>query len=309
MRTLDASIHELARRQYGLVTRRQLAERGVDRRYVARRLRAGVWRSPFPTVIDVGTHPASWEKSVRAVVLAAGPNAWASHATAAVLHGMLDVARPATVDVTVLRGRRTMAGDVALHTTLRLEADESTTVGGIPVTSRPRTVVDLAPGLDDGHLELLVGDELRRWRGGTELLARVAARRPGWSGSARVLEVLRRMPESVGRTDSFMEVRAVVRLVVRAGLPEPEVQGEIRDADGRFLARGDLVWRDAGLIVELIGRRFHGTPSRRAADLERTDRLHAAGWDVIEVYWEDLDGPAVEALVARLGARLDLDDA
>lgn len=114
MRNHDLVAADLGRSQLGLVTRSQLRKAGVDHRAVKRRTDARIWTLPFPWVVDLGTHPASWEKQVLAQVLAAGDGAVASHLTAAAIHGMLDVPRPRDVDVTVLRGRCTeVAGHLA----------------------------------------------------------------------------------------------------------------------------------------------------------------------------------------------------
>lgn len=293
----------LGRGQLGLVTRRQLREAGIDHRAVARRLRDGAWRAPFPTVIDLRTHAASWERSVLAVVLASGDGAVASHATAGHLHGMLDVPRPEAIDVAVPRGGRTMTGAVALHTTVRLRPDERGMVGAVPVTSRLRTVLDLAGRVERGHLELLVGDEVRGRSAAAEELAALARRRPGWRGSSRVLHVLALLGPAVVDAESPLEVRGLA-LLRHAGITDPEVQGVIRDGGDRFLARADAVWRAERLILEFAGRRFHDTPTRRAADADRRRRLEAEGWRVIEVHHEDLGGDRSRRFLERLRGAL-----
>jgi very-short-patch-repair endonuclease len=48
----------------------------------------------------------------------------------------------------------------------------------------------------------------------------------------------------------------------------------------------DLLWREAALVVELDGRRYHA--HRRRADAERDARLRAAGFDVRRYGWGDV---------------------
>ena len=64
------------------------------------------------------------------------------------------------------------------------------------------------------------------------------------------------------------------------GCPTPEVNAEIRDADGDWLAEGDLVWREAKLIVEYDGR-VHLTDKQRQVDAQRRNQLIAEGWTVL----------------------------
>lgn len=76
----------------------------------------------------------------------------------------------------------------------------------------------------------------------------------------------------------------LVRLeLVSAGLPEPSLNVEIYDADGRFLARGDLVYKKWRIIVEYDGDHHRTDPDQYSRDLARVDDLTAAGWRVIRV--------------------------
>lgn len=303
MRSLDVRAHEIGRTQLGFARRSQLRAAGIDYRVIARRRAEGTWTEPHPGVIDLGTHPPSWERDVLALVLATGEHAWASHRTAAYLYRMLDISRPRRTDVTILRGRSHQTDGIELHSTVRLEPDERGTVGATPVTSRLRTVVDLACDLDQEHLELLVADEVRGRPNAARHLERIAGRRPGWPGSPRVVAILRALGGGIGDVESFMEARGLKRFR-DAGIPDPEVQPDISDGHGRHVARVDLLWRAAMLIVEFIGRRWHETPTRRQADAIRRRRLEALGHRVLEVYWEDLDGAGFDALVAEIRAHL-----
>src|SRR5687767_2082986 len=91
------ALWELARRQLGLITRAQalqLATKWELQRLVADGHLTVLRRSVFA----VGGMPASYEQAVLAAVLAAGELAWASHRTAARLHG-LKVPPPEGIDV------------------------------------------------------------------------------------------------------------------------------------------------------------------------------------------------------------------
>jgi very-short-patch-repair endonuclease len=74
---------------------------------------------------------------------------------------------------------------------------------------------------------------------------------------------------------------------VRAGLPAPRCQVGLRPAGGG-VARVDLVWDDARLVVELDGHATHATRRRRQADAERSARLGLAAWHTVRFTYEDV---------------------
>lgn len=69
-----------------------------------------------------------------------------------------------------------------------------------------------------------------------------------------------------------------LRLLLReAGLPEPEVNEDIFDDDGTFVACGDLVYRERRVVVEYEGD-GHREPAQFQRDIERFQRLTEIGW-------------------------------
>lgn len=83
------------------------------------------------------------------------------------------------------------------------------------------------------------------------------------------------------REDSWSARESVVRCrIVLSGLPEPELNLDVRDDDGRFLACIDLAYPSQKVGIEyqslLHARRY-------SEDVERLAALRAAGWTVIEV--------------------------
>ncbi|WP_091184480.1 DUF559 domain-containing protein [Paramicrobacterium humi] len=65
-----------------------------------------------------------------------------------------------------------------------------------------------------------------------------------------------------------------------AELPEPVLNYDVTDNAGRFLACIDLAYPDAKIAIEYMGQ-HHG--KQYARDVERVERLRAAGWIVIQV--------------------------
>lgn len=104
------------------------------------------------------------------------------------------------------------------------------------------------------------------------------------------------------RTDSVAETE--LRLdAADAGLPEFEVNGEIRDGAGRFLALGDLVHRPSRVLLEYDGEQHRLDRRQYGRDVERLDALAAAGWRVIRVNATHR-GAAREAVLARTRAAI-----
>jgi hypothetical protein len=82
----DVSLADLARRQHGLVTRRQAAEAGISAGMIRRRLQTDRWHPFGGDVFLVTADTATWHTRVMAACLAT--NGIASHHTAARLHGL-----------------------------------------------------------------------------------------------------------------------------------------------------------------------------------------------------------------------------
>jgi predicted transcriptional regulator of viral defense system len=147
----DRAIAGLAARQHGVVNRRQLLDAGVSDKAMERRLRSGHLVRLHRGVYAVGHAQLRPEGRWLAAVLAAGPGAALSHRSAAALHGVRD--GDGAIDVTTTR-RATVRG-VVIHRTTVLAAQDVTTRRGVPITTLPRTLVDLAG--------ILTAEQCARW--------------------------------------------------------------------------------------------------------------------------------------------------
>jgi very-short-patch-repair endonuclease len=84
------------------------------------------------------------------------------------------------------------------------------------------------------------------------------------------------------RVDSPMETRLRMLLVL-AGLPEPEVNREVRDDHGSVILRLDLSYPSVKLAVEYDGRHHAELVEQRHRDLDRRDDLEDADWRLLIV--------------------------
>src|SRR5262245_8618916 len=138
------SVGDLARSQWGIVTRRQLIERGMSTRGVSDWARDGRLHRLHRGIYAYGHDQLRVEGRRLAAVMACGPGAALSHRSAARLWG-ISQGSSALSDVTVpsQNGRRKRDG-IRVHRSARLAGDEVTVVSGIPVTTLARTLLDLA---------------------------------------------------------------------------------------------------------------------------------------------------------------------
>ena len=297
---LDVRAQTIGRGQHGLVTRRQLDAAGVLPRSVHRRLADGHWRTVGPGVIDLGTHDPSWQQGLWCALLAADPApAWASHGTAAYLHQLLDVARPARHDLTVPRGHRRQLTGASFHESRGLSDVEVTRVAGVPVTTIARTLLDLSADTEPRRLELLVWDAARRVPELPTQLSALLLRHQRRPGTPLLRAVLEGLHPQIARAGSPFEVDGLLRFR-DAGLPWPTLQYVVRDRRGRYVVRVDAAWIDARVIVEFDGAAYHRTPQQRARDDKRRRQLMELGWRVVVLRAEDLHGQRFAAVVAEL---------
>jgi len=156
-------------------------------------------------------------------------------------------------------------------------------VRGVPVLGPDRTFVDCATQL--GHVDLVrAGDWLVRLRATTPNDLQRYAHERHLDGVRRAR---RAAPLVVERVDSPMETDVRLMLMF-AHLPAPEVNVDIVDHEGRFVARGDLVFRRYRLIVEYDGWQHERDARQRQHDHLRRERLESLGWRLVVVTVADL---------------------
>jgi very-short-patch-repair endonuclease len=165
----------------------------------------------------------------------------------------------------------------------------------LPVTSPPRTLLDIAANLPDRDIERLLDEALfvRRLATHTELLDMVnrAGSHPGRTRLARLLGAHSRSTA----TDSVPAER-MLRLIRVAGLPNPQLEVPMLDY------RLDFYWPALRLAVEVDAYGTHGSPGRFEDDRRRDARLLTEmGVTVIRVTKLMIEERPLEALgvVAR----------
>jgi very-short-patch-repair endonuclease len=280
----DTEVAGLAAAQHGVVARWQLLERGWGEDAIDHRLHVGRFHAVAHGVYAVGYPNLPWKGKWMAAVLASGARAVLSHHSAAALWGIRNPQRGA-IHVTVA-GRSRSSGRIRRHH-VGLPDDEVTAHEGIPVTTAPRTVLDLAATSSVDRVEGAIRQvEYLRLYDGLSLPALVA-RYPGRRGVRRVRIALTRIEALPGgRARSPLEER-FLPFLRRHGLSRPRLNDWITVGGRRFQV--DCHWADAGQVVELDGWQAHGTRSAFRDDRARDRILSAAGYDVTRISWSQLD--------------------
>ena len=305
-------------------------------------LTSAQWRDPELVRITRGVKASceldGFAERCRAFALVLPADAVFSHLTAARLWGLplpswacavddLDVMRPTKRPVVERAGCRGHRG---------LDRREAAVVAGLPVTGLADTWVDLAEvrspqALTADDLTVAADAVLMRWAESIDV-------RPGeeeWQAAAR-LDMERRdggpRPDRRDRLHAVLDQRvrqrgatrlraglararvgsrspmeSRVRLLLDTrGFPEPELNATVVGPGG-WILEGDLVWRERRVIAEYQGE-HHGGRRQRSVDVARRSLAEDDGWQVVEIWAEDVYGRLRRrTLLRRLADKLGLD--
>jgi Transcriptional regulator, AbiEi antitoxin len=252
-RTVEEILGRMARRQHGLVTRKQLLAAGISKEEIRRRIQKGALLVVHRGVYRVGHRAPSIEARYLAAVLACGDGAVLSGQAAGYLWGLIkgsapppEVTTPKDRKVKGIRTRRARHGEI-----------NGTKSRGIPITTVPRTLVDLASLLQLEDLARACHEAGVLHDTSPRQVEKVLMKRPNTPGAKQLRRV---MHGDVHVTLSALERRFLKRLD-EAGLPRPVTN---KPAGGR---RVDCRWPEHNLTVELDSYRYHS--SRHAWELDR----------------------------------------
>lgn len=271
-----------------------MGEDAVDRRLGAGRLHVvahGVYAVGHPYLSQMG----EWI----AAVLCSGEGAVLSHRSAAALWG---ISNPRRGPIHVTVAGRSRSSDLIRRHHGSLPDDEVTECEGIPVTTAPRTVFDLAAASSTDEVEVAIRQvEFLRLYDRLSL-PDLIQRYPGRRGAARVRAALVRIEAlPSGRARSPLEKR-FLPFLRRYRLPRPRLNDWIVVGDRRFQV--DCHWSGTGQVVELDSWQAHGSRSAFREDRIRDRVLRTAGYDVTRISWRQLDDEP-EAIASDLRRLLE----
>lgn len=287
----------IQQRQHGLITVDQATACGLSDDQVAWARRTGRLLSARRGVLAAPGAPNTFRQEVLAAVLSA-PASNGSHSTAATFLDMGPTG-DSLIHLSIPYARTGSLPGVRLHRSVILPAWHLTTVDGIPITSRPRTLVDLAGVMREGRWLHLLDDQLAAHPGLIDQVESVAEHwcRRGRRGSTRVRLAL--AARVGGPIASATAIERKLRQVLDAGgLPEPVEQ--FRAPWMGPDERADAAYPAAKVVLEADSRRWHTRVADFEKDRRRDQAAAAHGWLVLRVTWNQLcDEPDEVADVVR----------
>jgi hypothetical protein len=233
-----AEIAELATRQHGVVERQHLIDLGAAPRTIDRWLEAGRLHRLYPSVYAVGHRHLSRQGWWMAAVLSGGPGTVLSHRPAGAAWNLREWHGRAAITVPKWRPG---PGGIEIHSS-SLPFDEVTTLDGIPITSMPRTLLDLATILDRHDLARAVEEAEHQQLSDPLSLPALLERHRGQRGAGKLRAVLRAAGYGKGVTRYPLEER-FVRFLSEYRLPPPRAQRVASDRWPLLLARLPLANR------------------------------------------------------------------
>lgn len=265
-------------------------QEALARGLTPRRLRAQDLWTPTPGVRTVEL-PLTLLDRARAFAVVAPSDFAFAHATAARLHGMPlphDLEEDPFIHiVTRTADNRVRRMEVVGHR--GLETRRVVEIAGLPVVSPADTWVDLGeyvgPGRPVGLDDIIAaGDAAANLERSVESLGLALRGRVRPRGKVTLDYAL---PNVRLGSRSAMETRSRL-MVVRAGLPEPEMNLELYSPSGKWLGMGDLGWKEQRVVGEYQGVQFHSRERDRRHDDLRRIRIEKGDWRYLEILSADV---------------------
>lgn len=280
----------MAGRSHGVVTRRGLLSAGITLGQIKHGLATGGLLREYEGVYRVGHRAPSVEARYLAAAWACGPGSRLRGTAAAHLLGLSRGAAPAP-EVETPTERRIEG--IRTRRSRSIDAQDTTSVRGIPVTTVARTLVDLAAVLGPGALARACHEAAIRYGNSPAQVEAVLKRRPTAAGAGDLRRVLcGEVPVTLSKLES-----GFLALLRRSGLPLPETN---RRAGRHWV---DCRWPDRRLTVELDSYRYHHTRHAWEQDHNRERDARARGDEFRRYTYGDVfEGP--EPMLTELHALL-----
>jgi hypothetical protein len=202
------------------------------------------------------------------------------------------------VDAMVIAGRAASRRTGVFGSSGPLREQDVVYVGGVPVTPPARTAADLARLLPRPDALASLDAMLRLGVTSVDEIRDVLGEFAGYRGVAQARELT---SLASPLAESPQESRTRLRCV-DAGFPAPEPQIVVRRADGLFVARLDMGWREVRRGLEFDGDEHHSSASDQAHDRRRRLGVESTGWGLAVVTTREVLGRHLdfECIVADL---------
>jgi hypothetical protein len=287
--SIDAAIAMVAHRQHGNVTRKQLLASGLNDDAISHRVANGRLYRIYTGIYAVGRPPKSPLERAAAAVLACGPDAALSYASAMTLWGFWK-RWDTPLEVSVRKDRRPKG--ITVHRPRNLILPDLTTHYGIRTTTPARTLWDIAPRLGDPALRRAVKDGLWAKYLPRSQMLELLERHPDDPATVRLTTFMGGGLTRAGWEDDFPG------FCVHYDLPVPRMAAPV----GPYIA--DALFVREKLIVELDGWPAHRTKISFESDRDRDADTLSWGYATIRITWDRIHETA-DREAARLHAILE----
>lgn len=281
MRT-EPSLYDIASTQGGVVRREQAIQSGLSKRQIEHRVTEGDWATVTAGGYRIIAMSGQLNLARSAVALL--PGACVSHFSAAAIHRLRMVPTD-EVSVTVhARTTHTFPG-VRVFRSFDLAATHMVEHKGLPVTSLPRTVVDIAACIPQRRLEAAVDELLADQRIGVAEIREVldAVARRGRNGVVSLRSILD--ARSDGPVKASRLERIGLSLLRSAQFASFKLEYAIPWAPRQ---RFDVAFPLQRLAIEWDSRRWHTQKQAFDRDRERDRVALEHGWRILRFTWSDV---------------------
>jgi predicted transcriptional regulator of viral defense system len=287
---MERSWSQVARSQYGVISRAQALESGLSKDALSWKLRTQELEAIQPGAYLVSGAPNTWRQSVMAALLSC-PGSVAACRTAGALYGLIGC-QPREIEILVNRPVMRRPEGIIIRRTKHLEDVDVTVVEGIPTTSPARTLLDLGAVMHTNTVRHALQDAVRKGLVSVsqlhEQLARVGKRgRPGTAAFRTILDSF----DSEGIALESPLEEELIKVIQRSGLPPPLTQFQVWD-EGILIARLDAAYPDLRVGVEADGYEWHSARPDWVRDRRRQNELVSRNWTLLRFCIEDAKRPA-----------------
>jgi very-short-patch-repair endonuclease len=272
---VERVLDRLGSAAHGVVTRERLLHEGVSLKEIRHRLHIGALIREHRGVYRVGHRAPSVEARYLAAVFASGEGALLCGRAAAYIQGLIKGGSPPPEVMAPVKRR--LRGVIS-HRVRRTDPADATIWRGIPITTIPRTLVDIAAHMPEDELARACHEAGVRHRTTPRHVEAVLARRPNAQGAAKLRRIIS------GDTPLLLSKleKGFLRRLRRAGLPLPTTN---RPAGAHYV---DCRWPDRKLTVELDSYRFHSSRHAWEQDHRREREARARGDEFRRYVWGDV---------------------
>ncbi|HZA19862.1 MAG TPA: hypothetical protein VE889_03320, partial [Actinomycetota bacterium] len=271
-RDTERILDEQSLEHHGVLARRHAIRDGIPHDQLDHRIESGDLEVVHRGVLRRRGTPTSYRQRVEAARLSVGDEAVAGRRTAGSLHELVPSWE---IEILTTRSRRARPQGCKVIRTNFLPDDHVVTVHGIPVTSVPRTILDLAGVMPSPQALRVVKDAIRLNKTSPSVLAEVFkdSCRPGRPGSAVARSLLPSLDDEGAITESDLE-DSMLETIRKAGFPTPIRQLRVFDGD-LFIARLDGAYTDPLIALEADGYEWHSARPEWIKDRRRSNCLVA----------------------------------